>query len=77
MKNKITNPNELRSVLLHCIEGVMEGRINVPQANAIADLSAEIHKSIKLEWDIRIYSSESIDYESAILKKSLEDKHER
>lgn len=68
---EIANPSELRSALLHCVEGVMEGRISVPQANAIANLSSELHKSIRQEWDMRVYAAEHLQYGRAELKKVI------
>lgn len=68
---EVTNPSELRSVLLHCIEGVMEERVSVPQANAIANLSSELHKSIRQEWDMRVYAAENLQYGKAELKKII------
>ena len=32
---------------------VLEGRVNVSQANAVVGLSTEVHKSIRQEWDMR------------------------
>lgn len=55
----IESPADLRRQLLSCISGVLEGKVSVPQANAIAGASAEVHKSIRQEWDMRIYATEN------------------
>ena len=43
---------ELRGLLAEAIIGVIEGRVSVQQANAIANLSSEIHKSIRTECEM-------------------------
>lgn len=48
-------PAMLRGVLFHAICGVLKGQVSVPQANAAAQLSAEVHKSIHWETDKREY----------------------
>lgn len=58
--NKITTPEEHRAILLAAMEALCEGRINVAQANALAGLSAEVHKNIRQEWDMRCYASENL-----------------
>lgn len=50
------SPSALRGLMFQGIVGVFEGRVSVPMANAAASLSAEIHKSIKQEWDMRDYA---------------------
>ena len=70
--NKITTASDLRSVLLASIEGVLEGRVNVAQANSIAALSSELHKSIRQEWDMRVYANENLSYEAGKVIKLLE-----
>jgi len=57
---KIGTASDLRGVLLATIEGVIEGRVTVAQANAVAQLSGELHKSIRQEWDMRIYAHEHL-----------------
>jgi len=59
-KRKITTAQDLRGVLLASIEAVLEGRINVAQANAVVGLSGELHKSIRQEWDMRVYANENL-----------------
>ena len=44
---KIVTANDLRGALLATIEGVLCGKVNVAQANAVSALSGELHKSIK------------------------------
>ncbi|MGJ8660712.1 MAG: hypothetical protein ACSHXL_01615 [Bacteroidota bacterium] len=73
MKNrKIVNAQDLRGALLASIEGVLEGRVNVSQANAIASLSGELHKSIRQEWDMRVYANENLTLDSGQVIKLLE-----
>lgn len=70
--NKITSPEEHRALLLASIEAVCEGRMNVPQANAVTGLSAEVHKSIKQEWEMRCYAAENLTLEHARVVKMLD-----
>lgn len=58
-QNKITTANELRAILLGSIEAVLEGRINVAQANSVIGLSTEVHKSLKQEWEMRCYAADN------------------
>jgi len=61
MKNrKIVTAADLRAALLASIEGVLEGRVNVAQANAVVGLSTELHKSLRQEWDMRCYANEHL-----------------
>lgn len=71
---KISNAAELRTLLAEGICAVMEGRINVSQANAVVGLSSELHKSIRQEWDMRLYVAENLSYNQAqIVNSVLED----
>lgn len=71
-ERKITTANDLRGALLATIEGVLEGRVNVAQANAVASLSGELHKSIRQEWDMRVYANENLTLESGQVIKLLD-----
>ena len=71
MSKKITSPAEHRALLLESIECVLEGRINVSQANAVASISAEVHKSLKQEWDMRVYAAENLTYDKGRVTKML------
>lgn len=71
-QNKITNPQEHRALLLAAMEAVCEGRINVSQANALVGLSTEVHKSIRQEWDMRVYAAENLTIQNAQVVKMLE-----
>lgn len=72
MKNrKLVNAQDLRGSLLATIEGVLEGRVNVAQANAVAGLSAELHKSIRQEWDMRVYANENLNLDSGRVTKLI------
>jgi len=72
-ENKIGTSSDLRAVLLASIEGVLEGRVNVGQANAVIGLSAELHKSIRQEWDMRVYASENLTLQNGKLLKLLDN----
>ena len=61
---KIVTASDLRGALLGTIEALLEGRINVAQANAAAALSAEVHKSIRQDWDMRLYANEHLQLEA-------------
>jgi hypothetical protein len=75
-ENKIGTSSDLRAVLLASIEGVLEGRVNVTQANAVIGLSSELHKSIRQEWDMRVYASENITLHNGKLLKLLDSSDE-
>lgn len=70
-QNKITSPKELRATLLSSIESVIEGKMTVQQANAVVGLSAELHKSIKQEWDMRCYSAENLTIDNGMIMKLI------
>ncbi len=70
--NKITTPAEHRALLLGAIEAVCEGRMSVPQANAVTGLSAEVHKSIRQEWDMRVYAADNLSLAHGKVIKMLE-----
>jgi hypothetical protein len=71
---KITNACELRAVLLLAIEAVCAGRMTASQANAVVGLSSEIHKSIRQEWDVRVYASDRFALENGKVLKTPDDK---
>jgi hypothetical protein len=56
----IVTANDLRSMLLATIHGVMTGKVNVARATAVASLSGELHKSIEQEWNMRVYAAENL-----------------
>ena len=71
--NKITNPQEHRALLLAAMEAICEGRLNVSQANALVGLSTEVHKSLRQEWDMRVYAAENLTIQqSKVIKMMLE-----
>lgn len=70
-QNKITSPQEHRALLLASMEAVCEGRINVAQANALVGLSTEVHKSIRQEWDMRVYAAENLTLNGGKVMKML------
>lgn len=63
-ERKIVTAADLRGVLLASIEAVLEGRINVAQANSVVGLSGELHKSIRQEWDMRVYANENLSLQA-------------
>ena len=72
MANKITTPHEHRALLLAAMEAVCEGRMNVSQANALVGLSGEVHKSIRQEWDMRVYAAENLTIEQSRVVKMID-----
>jgi len=72
-QRKLVNAADLRGALLATIEGVLEGRVNVSQANAVIGLSGEVHKSIRQEWDMRVYANENLSLEAGKVINLLED----
>jgi len=71
-ENKITTPQELRATLLASIEKVVQGQMTVQQANAVANLSSELHKSIKQDFELRVYAAQNMSIENGDIKKLLE-----
>ncbi len=70
-ERKIINANDLRGALLASIEGVLEGTICVAQANAVVGLSGELHKSIRQEWDMRVYANENLSLDAGKVIKLI------
>jgi len=70
-ERKIINANDLRGALLASIEGVLEGTVCVAQANAVVGLSGELHKSIRQEWDMRVYANENLSLEAGKVIKLI------
>lgn len=68
---KIVTANDLRGALLASIEGVLEGRLSVPMANSVVGLSGELHKSIRQEWDMRVYANENLNLEAGRVIKLI------
>jgi len=58
-----TPPEQLRELLIDSVKAVLDRKLSPAQANAVAALSAEVHKSIKMEivGDI-VSSSEKLVY---------------
>ncbi len=63
----ITCPSEQRAILLAGMVAVAEGKMNTKQANAIASLSGEVHRSLELEWDMRCYVEEHLFLEEGAI----------
>lgn len=61
--NKITTPAEFRGLLLECAMRVMDGTTSVAQAGAVADLSAELNRSVQQEWEMRLHAAEHLSLE--------------
>lgn len=57
-KVTIKAPEDQRKLLLDAMVALVEGRMNVAQANALAALSCEVHKSIRQQFDILVYAAE-------------------
>jgi hypothetical protein len=55
---EIKTANDLRLALMNTIEGVIGGTVSVTHANAVAELSEQVHKSLQQEWDMRVYAHE-------------------
>jgi hypothetical protein len=53
MNRMIGDAQDFRGFILAAMEKVQQGKLSVPQANAITGLATEFHKSIKLEWDMQ------------------------
>lgn len=70
--NKISTPAEHRAILLAAMEALCEGRLNVAQANALSGLSAEVHKNLRQEWDMRVYASEHLTLDGGQVIKLIE-----
>lgn len=70
--NKVSSSEEHRALLLASMEALCEGRMNVSQANAVASLSSEVHKSIRQEWDMRCYAAENLTLHNSKVVKMLE-----
>lgn len=78
-KTIITSPAALRAVLLQSIEKVMCGKMSVPQANAVASLSAEVHKSVRQEYDMTMYALQQLGMRDGtnILELDAEDENSK
>lgn len=63
----IENPDELRSLLVAAARAVIDGKLNVQRANAVASLSSEVHKSIRLEMVGQALSEKSMAIENGKL----------
>jgi hypothetical protein len=57
---QIETPAEFRALLMSTAVAVLEGRVNVAQANAVVGLSTEVHKSLRQQWDMQCYVAENI-----------------
>jgi hypothetical protein len=57
---QIETPAEFRALLMSTAVAVLDGRVNVAQANAVVGLSAEVHKSLRQQWDMQCYVAENI-----------------
>jgi hypothetical protein len=62
-------PNEFRGILIAATQAVIDGRINVQQANAVAGLASEVHKSVRLEIVGQALSDKNIAIEGGQLVK--------
>ena len=67
----ISSATEHRRLLLDSMVALVEGRMNVQQANALAGLSGEVHKSIRQEWDMLCYAADNFELGSGNQLKLL------
>ena len=72
MAYKLTTPQDHRALLLEAMTAVCAGRMNVSQANALVGLSGEVHKSVRQEWDMRVYAAEHLTIEQGRVVNMLE-----
>lgn len=56
----IRSAEDHRALLLQAMVAVCDGRMSVPQANALVGLSAEVHKSIRQQWDMLVYAADNL-----------------
>jgi hypothetical protein len=59
VRHSITSASEHRRLILDAMVALATGKLNVQQANALASLSAEVHKSIKMEFEMVCYAAEN------------------
>lgn len=59
-KTVIDGPEKHRTLLFLCMEKVVTGELSVAQANAVAGLSAEVHKSLAQQFENQIYVYENM-----------------
>jgi hypothetical protein len=64
---RVENSDDLRSLLIAAARAVIDGKLNVQRANAVASLSAEVHKSIRLEMVGKALSDKSMAIENGRL----------
>lgn len=65
------DPIELRSLLIECAKAVVDNRITVQQANAVSALSAEVHKSLKMQYVGQIIHDGSFSIKEGRLLESI------
>ena len=63
----VQTPDDLRSLLIAASRAVIDGKLNVQRANAVAALSSEVHKSIRLELVGQALSDKSMAIENGKL----------
>ena len=63
----VQTPDDLRSLLIAAARAVIDGKLNVQRANAVAALSSEVHKSIRLELVGQALSDKSMAIENGKL----------
>lgn len=66
---RIETPEEWRALLMGCAVGVLDGRVNIQQANSVVGLSTEVHKSLRQQWDMQCYVAENILIEDGRVKR--------
>lgn len=63
----VQTPDDLRSLLIAAARAVIDGKLNVQRANAVAALSSEVHKSIRLDLVGQALSDKSMAIENGKL----------
>jgi hypothetical protein len=54
------------------MEALLCGKLNVAMANALAGMSGEVHKSLKQEWNMRVFAAENLTLDHGQVIKMLE-----
>jgi len=56
----LDDPIRHRTALLLTMEGLLDGTMDIPRANAMAVLSSEVHKSLRNEFSSKIFATKSL-----------------
>jgi vacuolar-type H+-ATPase subunit E/Vma4 len=72
VKTEIRTPEEFRSLLIAAASAVLEGRLTVQQANALAGLSSEVHKSLKMQYVGQMIGAGNVSIQDGRVVRMLE-----